>query len=130
MRVSILVALTILELAVAWGARRALIMRRASWLTWDGWFGWDKLDHGIGGFAALLALGAIGFWAHPVQLAWAFALVAVGVEVIEVARLATWVEKGRPQPQPALCDGVSYKDVIWDVAGALLAVGAIHRILP
>lgn len=130
MRISILVALTILEAALAYGAVRFLQKRMASWTATDGWFGWDKLDHAIGGFAALVLLAALGFWAYPVQLAWAFALVAIGVEVLEVARMASWVEKARPQPRPVLCDGVSYKDIVWDIAGALLAVGALHRILP
>lgn len=130
MRVSILLALTVLELLLVWGARRDLLKRRADWLARDGWFGWDKLDHAIGGFAAFVGLAALGLWTRPVLLLWAFAVVAFAVEAIEVARLATWVEKGRPQPQPVLCDGVSYKDLVADAVGAVAALWALSRLLP
>lgn len=130
MRLATLIVLTLLELAVFWAARRSVVRHGGDWVARDGWFGWDKLDHGMGGIAALVVLAGLAFWGHPLLLAWAFLLVLAGVEALELARLASWIEKGRPAPRPAMCDGVSYKDMVWGAAGGAVGLAALLRVLP
>ena len=131
MTISILVALTLVVVAVWWGASRSLEKRGEPWFAKDGWLGWDKLDHGIGGFAAFMGLATLlHLWWHPASLVWAFALILVGIEVLELARYATWVSKGRPAPRPEICDGVSWKDALWGFTGGLVAIAALLRVLP
>ena len=117
---TLLVVMSFLEGLLILAAGRAVLHRGGAILTRnDGWLGWDKVDHGVGGAAASLPLSLL-FWGAWGQWGWGLALIVLGVEVLELGRLASWVEKGRPQPRPDMTDGISYKDMAWGVAGALV----------
>lgn len=115
----------LLDVAVTWGAARSL-RDRASWLARDAWVGLDKADHVAWSLAAFVAIRALGVGGIRAWLL--FALVAYTVEVVQLGRYATWDERGRPSPRPAMCDGVSWKDLLADLAGALLAAACLARI--
>ncbi len=106
----------------------------------------DKVQHLLGGHALwlLLALAPLGFVA---RLVW-WTVGAVGIEVLEAVRLATWwaatepwrrrgwtwswkagwannqttiVGEDVPPPPPAFADRPSWRDLVADVAGLVPA---------
>jgi len=98
-----------------------------SWFARDSWFGVDKLDH----FAWSLAYWVVlTWWVSDLwsRIAW-FAVGAVGLEIVQLVRFRAWVSRGRPHPQPFFTDGFSYKDIAWDVGGAIAAVVALAKIV-
>lgn len=94
------------------------------WYLWDDpadtWTGEDKLAH-VGWSMALYA------WAAP-RMIWplGFVLMAgLAIEFLELLRYRRWVDRGMPSPWPFLTDKISAKDLLADLAGALLMRGAL-----
>lgn len=95
------------------------LLTRPWWLAEDDWFGDDKLSHlGWGAFIAALELVAgasfLGYWRG-------LFLAALTVELVELWRYVRWERANRPYPWPILTDLLSYKDIVWTLAGGLLA---------
>lgn len=117
---------TILLVIVAHAAARAVTKYapRADFdVKWfrddDEWWAFDKLQH-----------FALGFIVHAVAAAllrhnlrdriWLTSNILLAVEVTQLGRLATWLEKGAPDPWPPETDGISWRDMIagWVGMGA------------
>jgi hypothetical protein len=94
----------------------------------DSWIGEDKLTH----FAWCYA-GALTFLFF---LPWLFALILVAIAgvVVEMTQWVRWdiwnnrAKRARafgeePDPQPPFSDQPSYRDLAWDAAGMVLALG-------
>lgn len=96
-----------------------------NWIARDTWFGVDKVEH---------IVWSIAYWTvlTPFSSGWehvgSFAAGAVGVELVQLYRFWRWFEKGQPQPRPAMCDPFSWKDLIADAVGALIAVWCLARV--
>lgn len=93
----------------------------------DRFWALDKLEHVVWAFFLWTVLVALTR-ASLLVLLGLFAIAAVGVELVELYRFWRWDRQGRPEPWPWLTDQVSWRDLIADVCGALLAAGAIARI--
>jgi len=112
--------------AAGYVAARRTLARGRPWLAEDEFLGWDKLDHAAWSFALIVALAA--FQVHGVQRWVVFAIIAVAVEIVELARYGAWLERGAPSPWPVLADAVSWRDLVWDLIGALAATWCVARI--
>lgn len=122
----ILLVATLVLAAVTYGAA-VYVAKRGAWLvTDDDWLARDKRDHLALGFLVLV-LWATLLWHHPVHLSWATALTLAGVETYQLVRLAQWIDRRHP-PRQAETDGISWKDLVVGLVGALLAAGALWRI--
>lgn len=119
----ILLALTLIQVAVTYGAASYVTKRGGNWLVLDDTFtGPDKPPHYSWSFIAAVLL-AVPLWQHPVLYAWALAHVAYGVENIQLARLAEWI--GSTRPRPANTHGISWRDLVVDLAGFVSAIGLL-----
>jgi len=101
------------------------VRRDRAMIPWarDDWLGADKLEHGALSFLLwgwLLAAGC----ALPVALT-LFSVAAWGIEALEWRRYVRWERRGRPAPWPYLCDQPSWRDLVWDYAGAALSALAL-----
>ena len=81
----------------------------------DSWFTSDKGTHAVYGFAYWIVLQLVPSFGAQCML---FAAGAVGIEVVQYVRLATWESRGSPQPRPEFSDGFSVRDLVADIAGA------------
>lgn len=74
---------------------------------------WEPRDDKIAHFA-------LSAWVSHL-LGWPIALVlGVIVEAVEWWRYERWLKRGAPSPWPFLTDRPSYKDLAYNLAGALL----------
>lgn len=92
----------------------------------DRFWGWDKLDHFAWSFAYWVLLRAVTS-SLLLQLG-LFAIGAIGVELVELYRYWRWTRRGSPPPWPVLTDRISWRDLLWNAAGALAGAGALARI--
>lgn len=85
----------------------------------DSWRGIDKLAHNTASFQLTALLGLV--FIEPAAAVLAF-LAGIAWEFVEWFRYEGWEATGIQGPRPAVCDLPSYKDVVWNVIGIVLAV--------
>lgn len=93
----------------------------------DAWLAWDKVQHFALGFIVHV-ISRVLFRDQLGMRIWLTSDVLLGVEVWQLGRLATWLEKGAPDPWPWETDGMSWRDMIAGWVGMIAAEGAMYLI--